>query len=133
MLKDELAVKIASNFNNTQFTLKDLTEDSYYVKSGYGPQTQTQINVECKKKFPNKTFSDLKYNLNATDIISYAYFVKEVQYLTPFETKPSFHFMGKPVRGFKASSNDHRKNVELLEYSSDDDFMVRLKLKQPNE
>lgn len=41
--------------------------------------------------------------------------------------------MGQPVKGFKASSNDHRNNIELMEYKDDNDFMVRLKLKQPNE
>ena len=41
--------------------------------------------------------------------------------------------MGKSVKGFKASSNDHRGNVELLDYKSDDDFIVRLKLKQTDE
>ena len=36
-IKDELAIKMADNFNHSAFTLKDLSEDSYYVKSGYGP------------------------------------------------------------------------------------------------
>ena len=86
VLKDDLAVAMANNFNNSPFSLKDLSEDSYYVKSGYGPQTQDEINKDCKAKFPKKTFDDLKYPLQPSDIISYAYFVKEVQYLTPFAT-----------------------------------------------
>lgn len=33
-----------SNFNKRPFTITDLSPESYYVKSGYGPATQTQIN-----------------------------------------------------------------------------------------
>lgn len=133
VLKDEHAVAMAKNFNKSPFSLKDLSKDCYYVKSGYGSATQDEINKKCREKFPKKTFDDLKYDLKPTDIISYAYFVKEVQYVTPFEKHMNFYFMGTNVKGFKASSNDQRNTVELLEYKNDDDFMVRLKLKQNNE
>jgi len=44
-LKDELAVNMADNFNNSAFALKDLSEDSYYVRSGYGQETVERINA----------------------------------------------------------------------------------------
>jgi hypothetical protein len=33
-LNDEYAIHMTKNFNNSPFSLKDLTEDCYYVKSG---------------------------------------------------------------------------------------------------
>ena len=41
-------------------------------------------------------------DLKDEDIISYAYFVKKVQYLNPFALNPHFNFNGKKVKGFKA-------------------------------
>lgn len=62
-LKDDYAKKMASNFNNSPFSTKDLSLECYYVKSGYGPEAQKTINSEVKSKFPKKTFSDLNYPL----------------------------------------------------------------------
>jgi hypothetical protein len=41
--------------------------------------------------------------------------------------------MDKHVKGFKATSNEHRKNIEIISYKNDEDFIIRLKLKQENE
>lgn len=46
-----------------------------------------EINKECKKKFPSKTFENLDLSLAPTDIISYSYLLKEVAYLAAFEKK----------------------------------------------
>lgn len=74
---------------------------------------------------------DLK--LLPTDIISYAYFVKEVQYLNPFAIKPKFTFMKKIVKGFKAKEGIHFDNIRLCKYSNDSEFVLKLLLKQKNE
>lgn len=84
-LKDNIGSRIAFNFNNNPFILNDLSADSCYVKSGFGQQTVEKINKEVRQKFPNKTFADLQLNLEDRDVVAYAYFVKEVQYLVPFE------------------------------------------------
>lgn len=34
--KDELAQKLIDNFNSNQFSVEDLSPDSYYVKAGLG-------------------------------------------------------------------------------------------------
>jgi hypothetical protein len=124
-----------ANFKNSPFSTKDLDPESYYVKSGYGQTTLDIINTEVKKKFPAKTFPPLTYKLDPTDIISYAYFLKQVQYLVPFAIAEHFYFQPSQaqVRGFKASNHEQRQNVEIVEYKSDEQFTVRLKLKQPNE
>ncbi len=75
--------------------------------------------------------------LQPKDIISYAYFVKEVQYLSPFEKKETFYFQANgnsvAVKGFKSNTDAQRKNVQILEYKSDSDFALRLRLKQKDE
>lgn len=43
--KDPHALKMTDNFNHSPFSTKDLSNDSYYVKSGYGQGTVTQINT----------------------------------------------------------------------------------------
>ncbi len=42
---DKLAQKIVDNYNNCPFKKGDLAESSYYIKSGYGQKTVTQINT----------------------------------------------------------------------------------------
>ena len=42
---DKLVQKIVSNYNTCPFKRDDLEESSYYIKSGYGQKTVTQINT----------------------------------------------------------------------------------------
>lgn len=71
--------------------------------------------------------------LDVRYIISYAYLTKEVQYITPFAVDEDFYFEGTHVKGFKARNYEHRKNVDVIDYHDDNNFVVRLKMKQPNE
>jgi hypothetical protein len=43
-VKGDLATRMVENFKNALFTKKDLTEDSYYTKAGYGKATLDLIN-----------------------------------------------------------------------------------------
>jgi len=56
---NKVVIKIEDNYNSCPFKKNDLSESDYYIKSGYGQKTVTQINSEVKNKFPNKTFSDI--------------------------------------------------------------------------
>ena len=89
--KDKKALKLTDKLNNSIITKNILDEESYYIKSGYGQKTIDIINKESKEKFPKKSFKDLEITLEDKDIISYAYFFKEVEYKEPFkETKVYF-------------------------------------------
>jgi len=77
---DEQALEMVDKLNRLAFTKKDLDEESYYVKSGLGSKTVDIINKGSRQKFPGKSFKDLEDKLRPTDIISYAYFLKEVKY-----------------------------------------------------
>lgn len=129
---DKIALEMAEKFNNPIFTKNDLDDKSYYIKSGYGQTTVDTINKESKKKFPSKSFSDLKMDLSSTDIISYAYFLKEVEYKTVFEKK-DVSFEGQKVKGFYAKEKGQRDNVKIIKYESDDKFIVSLQLKDESD
>ena len=130
--KDKVALQMVEKLNNPIFTKKDLDEKSYYIKSGYGQKTVTAINKESRKKFPNKSFEDLSLKLSDTDIISYAYFLKETEYKNVFE-KGHILFNSIKVQGFMATNKAQRENVKILSYENDDKFIIRLQLKDNND
>jgi len=130
--EDKIALKMVEKLNNAPFFKNDLDEESYYIKSGYGQKTVDDINRESKKKFPSKSFSDLKMNLSPRDIISYAYFLKEVEYETEFE-KDNVSFNGQKVTGFIAENEAQRDNVKIIKYENDDKFIIKLQLKDKND
>jgi len=125
---DKIALEMVEKLNNPVFTKNDLDEESYYVKSGYGQETVNVINRESKKKFPSKSFDDLQLKLDSKDIISYAYFLKEVEYETRFEKKDVL-FKDQSVKGFYTKESNQRRNVKIVKYENDDKFIVSLQLK----
>ncbi|MEI6627466.1 MAG: hypothetical protein WCL61_02630 [bacterium] len=130
--QDQAALSMLDKLNNPVFTKNDLDAPSYYVKSGYGQQTVDLINKESREKFPQKSFSDLDLQLNPTDIISYAYFVKAVKYQDVF-TKKDFDFNGEKVEGFYADNIQQSTNVQIIKYESDDKFIIKLRLKDNSD
>ncbi len=129
---DKTALEMVSKLNNSPFSKIDLDEESYYIKSGYGQSTVDEINRESKKKFPSKPFKDLQIELSSNDIISYAFFSKEVEYETSFENNSTM-FNGKKVKGFIANTEEQRKNVRIIKYENDDKFIIKLQLKDVND
>lgn len=129
---DKIALKMVEKLNNAPFSNNDLDEESYYIKSGYGQKTVDEINRESRKKFPSKSFSDLEMDLDLTDIISYAYFLKEVEYETMFKERDVL-FGGKEVKGFIADNEEQRENIKIIKYEDDDKFIIKLKLKDEQD
>ena len=125
---DKKALEMVDKLNHSPFTRNDLDEKSYYIKSGLGQETVDLINKESRQKFPGKSFRDLELKLAPTDIISYAYFIKEVEYWTQFEEKEVF-FEKERVKGFYAKGHDQKENIKILKYWDDDRFIISLKLK----
>jgi len=131
---DEDALDYVKKFNDASFSKTDLDEESYYVKSGYGQETVNTINNECRDKFPDKSFDDLQLNLTNHDIISYAYFLKAVEYPIAFERDPyGMLFDGKRVEGFYSDGDDQDKNIEIIKYWNNDKFIIALKLKDESD
>ncbi|MFZ5391926.1 MAG: hypothetical protein ACOZAR_01900 [Patescibacteria group bacterium] len=127
-----VAIEMVQKFNEHTFSKNDLDENSYYVKSGYGQETVNKINQESKLKFPNKSFPDLQIQLNPKDIISYAYFLKEVEYLTQF-TEKNVKFQNNDVKGFYAENREQKDNIKIIKYENDDKFIISLELKDGSD
>ncbi len=125
---DKAALKMADKFNRSPFSKTDLDEESYFVKSGFGQGTLDIINKESRLKFPGKSLGDIDAKLGPKDFISYAYFLKQVEYLTQFKEK-RVKFGKQIIQGFYASNWSQRENVEVREYSDDNRFIIGLRLK----
>lgn len=130
--KDKEVLNMVEKFNNSPFSKKDLDDESFYIKSGYGQETIDLINKESKEKFPSKSFGDLDSNLGPKDIIAFAYFLKEVEYLTQFSEK-DVSFNKDKVKGFHADGSGERGNIEILKYWNDNKFIISLRLKDNND
>jgi hypothetical protein len=129
--RDPQVLETLKKLNKPVFSKQDMDEASYYVKSGYGQGTINSINKECRAKFPTKSIDDLKLKLGEKDIISYAYFLKEIEYQLAF-TKQNMRFDDNLVKGF-AVSGDSYANVYILDYVNDDKFLIGIKLKDNND
>lgn len=123
---DAEALAITAKLNDPVFSKKDMDVASYYIKSGYGQKTVSAINSECRAKFPRKSIPDLKIELGEKDIISYAYFLKEITYQKVF-SKQNISFMDEPVQGFRVSGESYQ-NIYILDYQNEDKFLIGIKL-----
>lgn len=116
------------SLNNPVFTKDDMDEANYYIKSGYGQETVSLINEEVNEKFPTRSFDDLKLTLQPTDVIAYAYFLKEIEYEEEF-VKEEVDFDGSKVEGFYADTQAQKEQIRLIEYKGDDRFALSIQLK----
>lgn len=130
--EEKVALGMVEKFNDAVFEKTDLDEKSYYIKSGYGQETVDLINQESREKFPTKSFPDLTIVLAPTEIISYAYFLKEVEYLTQFK-ETNVKFENKDVKGFYTQSSEDKKNVKIVKYWNDNKFIINLRLKEEGD
>ena len=126
--EDKSALETVEKFNQSIFTKDDLDFESYYVKTGYGQKMIDKINIESKQKFPSKSFKDLELKLRDADFVSYAYFLKEVEYPLAFK-ETQVGFLKDRVKGFYADSDEQKNNVKIVKYWNDNKFIISLKLK----
>lgn len=129
---DPQVLAMVDAFNNPPFGKGDMNSDDYYVKSGVGSETVATINRETRAKFPDKSFKDLDPSIGDGALVSYAYFLKVVEYVQQF-TEQAVQFDGQMVKGFVTRTEDQRNAVRILSYSSDDQFIVALRLKQSGD
>lgn len=129
---DAKASKTADALNNPVFSKKDIDAESYYIKAGYGQKTLETINKEVQARFPEKTFPRIDFQLQNEDIIVYAYLLKAVEFMNPFQDG-KVEFEGIQVNGFQAATLQQKKNVSIVDYWNDDKFIIRLTLKDNSD
>lgn len=128
---DPAALATLKKLNTPVFTREDMDSPSYYVKSGYGQETVTAINSECRQKFPKKSIPDLKIQLAPKDIISYAYFLKEITYQKVFSPQ-NIRFDDRLVQGFRVAGDSYQ-NIYILDYQNVDKFLIGIKLQDESD
>lgn len=100
----------------------------YYVKAGYGNKTIDQINSEVSEKFPDKTIDKIQANLPEDGIISYAYFLKKLEFPISFklcDEEHEFQNIGK-MKFFETDIQKHREQVRIHNYGDEKNFVIEL-------
>lgn len=129
---------IAPFLNKSLSTKKDLSDNDYVAMVGFGKdKILDKINVDLKKKFGSDA-PKVDEKLDKDDILAYAYLYKDLKFKHEFEKlKESIKFKTNggtvDVNGFGiATTNDNSKRydiarqVAVIDYKNDDDFIVRL-------
>ncbi len=118
---------MVNNLNSEIFTRNELSEDAYYVYSGYGQSAVNQINFDIKQRFPLRTLPDLNYTINDQDFISFAYLFKNFRFKAPFQAIDFFRFKNVTVPAFQTSNAKQRSQLHYKYYNSSNDFMIGIK------
>ena len=142
-------VKLSSNpetaeyLNKSLSTINDISEDSYIAVAGYKKdKLEDTINELLTSKYKGSEKVDFS-GLREDDIIAYSYLYKNLQFENEFEAlkTPMYFREGKNgvevkafgIKEYSSKNEKMGKQVELIDYKSDKDFIVRLKTKAENE
>ncbi|KNY29623.1 dockerin type I domain-containing protein [Pseudobacteroides cellulosolvens] len=111
-----------------------LNPKSYLSMAGYGQKTIDNINTSLKEKF-GESAPQLNNKIAADSIIAYSYLSKNSNFAKEFDNFDSMGFSTGSeyslVKGFGIEQNsentdDLSKQVQIYDYKSDDDFIVKL-------
>lgn len=133
--------KLVDELNKRLFTEDMISSEDYYVKIG---ETTEELKEEIARDINEKfgiinspALNEINFNpINGYTIYSMLY--KKLIFLTPFDRIFDMNFNGseEKVKYFginSASSDELRKNVEVLFYNNSIDFAVKLKTKENEE
>jgi len=133
---------LADGLNKSTFPRTSLDPNSYVAKMGYvGGGIKEKIAEEMNRKFPDVTYTPPSVTLPES-FVSFAFLQKNLPFKTRFDSQKEplvFHSSKGDIRvksfGFKklsearASKGKLTEQVRVLNYKSDDDFVIRLKSK----
>lgn len=140
--------KIADDLNKQEFKKSDISEESYYIKSGIiYPELKEEIEKGIKNKF-NETsdiLSNIDFSPNSLFKLFYAMLKKEFNFIENFEDLDKDYFY--PEKSAEPESQNTveyfgisfcgkealYKNVSVLFYNDDDDYAVKLYTKSKDE
>lgn len=112
-------------FNKRKFSRKALSENNYFVKSGFGQETVDQIREKLREKFQARTTDSLSaISLLPSDLICFSYLSKNFRHKVDFK-EIEMTFRSTPVKGFTIA-NDQNSGVKLIDYDDDDNFVIGL-------
>lgn len=124
----------AENLNKREFNKEDISENSYYSKSGIiSPDLKKEIEEGIKKKF-NETsdiLDSIDFTYDPSKMLFYAMLKKDFKFLEAFDKLDDEAFGQNPahVKYFginELSGANLYKNVSVLFYNKHDDFAVSM-------
>lgn len=125
--------------NHSKVSKQDINDKYYVAMAGAGKDNIIErINQELKQKFSDSPA--VNDHVNPNDYFAYAYLYKNLEFVKPFERFDNpLQFAGTKVASFgikKYNPIDHAelaKQVEVIDYRNDDDFIVSLLSKENND
>lgn len=140
-LKDE--VKLSTELNKKSFTKDYLNDKDYIAMVGYNKDGIVEkINTTLKEKFNEGDKWKVETVLTSPDdILAYSFLKKNVEFETAFEKiEDGLDFNGSKVKAFGIDKTLDAKlkeklmrQVKILNYQNDDNFIVSLKGKSEDD
>lgn len=151
IIKDDIKIdgnpEMADHLNSSHVSKGDLSEDCYVAKAGLKKDDIINtINKELRKKFGRSAVQlDSNTIENPDDILAYAYLNKKISFkylfedlgnLLKFQTesgKNSVESFGIRMYQNNAGYDKMITQVEIIDYQSDDDFIIKLHGQNPED
>jgi len=130
--------EIQTMLNQRLTNKEDISDDAYIAMVGFEADGIVQkIDEALLKKFNNKKGCSIKLN-DPSDFLAYAYLFKSLEFKNKFEDlNASPIFFNKTTKvetfGIKQYSYEIAKQVKILHYNNDDDFILKLESKSQND
>jgi hypothetical protein len=130
--------------NQESFTGADLDAASYVAVADFERNNvEDEIRAALEKTFQGAASPELipakPEHPGPDDFVAYSYLYKNLAFAKPFEKNDSIDFEGKRVENFgftrnwKTISPGVFDQVSLYDYKSEDDFIIKLKTKSPED
>jgi hypothetical protein len=127
---------LARALNQGRFPLSSLADDCYLAWAGIATEDAiNQLRQQLQERFPAGAGRLLPQS-GIGGLMAYAYFFKRLTFSKDFDRlKEPVHFgtdgetapvLGFGIQDFTEKNNHLRRQVKLLDYISDDDFILRL-------
>jgi hypothetical protein len=109
---------------NSLISKYDIDDNTYCYRYGFGQRGVDFINMEIKRRFPNKPFAPLTVKPDENELVLYSYFLKKIQLENSYK-KCNMLFNNIPVQGFTPRSRDSFAG-RLRDYKDKDHFLLSL-------
>ena len=137
-------LSMVTALNKQAFTIESIDEASYvalagFVRNAIHDRIERAIKEKFHGQFKPRFVPDRQLTPRPQDVVAYACLYKNLSFPVPFERlEEELRFDGSPVRAFgigatKASHDKMYPQVRILDYQSNDDFVVELKTKSEGD
>jgi hypothetical protein len=134
--------RVAELLNREDFTAGDLDPSSYVAIADFEKNhVEDEIRAALQKTFGGAASPELIPTAPAhpgpDDFVAYSYLFKNLAFASIFSDQVPLDFQDKPVESFGFDStyrmDDARSQVTLCDYTSDDDFVIKIATKSPKD